>query len=70
MRYRPRDFSGEDILDQLDYIVPRTLGKHHDNKDKKSKRNAEELNWTRKSIFLKLEYSSTLKIRYSLDVTY
>ncbi|KAM1523267.1 hypothetical protein ACFX10_013309 [Malus domestica] len=68
MRNRPRDFSGEDILDQLDYIVPRTFGKHRDNKDKKRKRNAEELNWTRKSIFFELEYWSKLKIRHNLDV--
>ena len=51
MRYRPREFSGDDILDQLDSLLPRTLGKHRTNKDKKRKRNAEELNWTRKSNF-------------------
>ncbi|CAN6586409.1 unnamed protein product [Malus baccata var. baccata] len=59
MRHRPKEFSGDDILDQLDSLVPRTLGKHCTNKDKKMKRNAEELNWTRKKdivlILCKLE---------------
>ncbi|CAN6677699.1 unnamed protein product [Malus baccata var. baccata] len=54
MRHRPKEFLGDDILDQLDSLLPRTLGKHRTNKDKKRKRNAKELNWTRKSIFFRV----------------
>ena len=35
LRHRPREFSGDDILDQLDSLLPRTLGKHRTNKDKR-----------------------------------
>lgn len=58
MRHRPREFLGDDILDQFDYLVPRILGKHLTNKDKKRKWNAEELNWTRNNIFFELKYWS------------
>ncbi|XP_050121430.1 uncharacterized protein LOC126599134 [Malus sylvestris] len=68
MRHRPQEFSGNDILDQFNYLVPHKFGKHDSNKDRKRKRNVEELNWTRKSIFFELEYWSKLKIRHNLDV--
>ncbi|CAN6719181.1 unnamed protein product [Malus baccata var. baccata] len=69
MRHRPKEFSGDDILDQLDSLVPCTLGKHCTNKDKKMKRNAEELNWTRKSFFFFFSSNTgpKLKIRHNLD---
>lgn len=70
MRHRPRKFSCDDILDQLDSLLSCTLGKHRTNKDKKRKQNVEELNWTRKSIFFELEYWSKLKIQHNLDVMY
>jgi hypothetical protein len=34
----------------------------------KRKRTDDELNWTNKSIFFKLPYWSTLKLRHNLDV--
>ena len=43
-----KDLSGEDVLHQLESINV-TLGKHPNNK--KRKRNPEELNWTKRSIF-------------------
>lgn len=43
-------------------------GKHPNNKDRKRKRNSEELNWTNKSIFFELDYWSKLKVRHNLDI--
>lgn len=68
MRPPPREFSGEDILEQFDFIRPCKPGKHPNNKERKRKRNDEELNWTKKSIFFQLDYWPHLKIRHNLDV--
>ncbi|CAL2254664.1 unnamed protein product [Prunus armeniaca] len=50
MRQPPRKFSGDNILDQFDYLLPRVLGKHPNNKDRKRNRNSEELNWMNKNL--------------------
>jgi len=60
-----KDLSGEDVLHQLESINV-TLGKHPNNK--KRKRNPEELNWTKRSIFFQLPYWKNLKLRHNLDV--
>ena len=45
----PRELTGEDVLMQLERLQGLTLGKHG---NRKRKRNPEELNWTKRSIFL------------------
>nr|XP_048326798.1 uncharacterized protein LOC107423378 [Ziziphus jujuba var. spinosa] len=67
-RLAPRQFSGAEILQQLDRTIESRPGKHPNNVDKKRKRAACELNWTRKSIFFELEYWSKVKFRHNLDV--
>ena len=44
----PRELTGEDVLIQLERLQGLTLGKHG---NRKRKRNPEELNWTKRSIF-------------------
>ncbi|KAK3206781.1 hypothetical protein Dsin_020827 [Dipteronia sinensis] len=68
MRPAPKEYSGNDILKQLERVKDEMPGKSPHNKDRKRKRDASELNWTKKSIFFELEYWSHLKIRHILDV--
>ncbi|XP_042976304.1 uncharacterized protein LOC122307470 [Carya illinoinensis] len=63
-RMPPRDLGGYDILTQLQMIGDVTFGKSV----RKRKRTAEELNWTKCSIFYTLPYWSTLRLRHNLDV--
>ncbi|XP_042975467.1 uncharacterized protein LOC122306950 [Carya illinoinensis] len=63
-RMPPRDMGGYDILTQLQMIGDVTFGKSL----RKRKRTAEELNWTKCSIFFTLPYWSTLRLRHNLDV--
>ncbi|XP_042958038.1 uncharacterized protein LOC122293546 [Carya illinoinensis] len=63
-RMPPRDLGGYDILNQLQMIGDVTFGKSL----RKRKRTAEELNWTKCSIFYTLPYWSTLRLRHNLDV--
>lgn len=46
----PRQFSGDDILNQLNFVKKVKPSKNPNNKDKKRMRTPEELNWTRKNI--------------------
>ncbi|XP_052294335.1 uncharacterized protein LOC107178912 isoform X1 [Citrus sinensis] len=64
----PKEYLGDDILRQLEKINEARPGKNENNKDRKRKRSASDLNWTKKSIFFELEYWSKLKIRHILDV--
>lgn len=64
----PKEYLGDDILRQLEKINKARPGKNENNKDRKRKRSASDLNWTKKSIFFELEYWSKLKIRHILDV--
>ncbi|XP_042962433.1 uncharacterized protein LOC122296696 [Carya illinoinensis] len=64
LRMPPTMVEGADLLTQ-----PQMLGDIHFGKSRrKRKRTAEELNWTKKSIFFKLPYWSTLRLRHNLDV--
>lgn len=68
LRGPPRQFSGDDVLNQLNFVKKVKPGKNPNNKDRKRKRTPEELNWTKKSIFFELPYWSKLKLRHNLDV--
>ncbi|XP_042975438.1 uncharacterized protein LOC122306930 [Carya illinoinensis] len=63
-RMPPTHPSAEDILQQLNSIRHVDFGKG----TKRRKRNLEELNWTKRSIFFYLPYWSSLKLRHNLDV--
>ncbi|KAF5459572.1 hypothetical protein F2P56_019511 [Juglans regia] len=60
----PNLLTGLDIINQLSFIGDVHFGKGL----KKRKRNPNELNWTKRSIFFNLPYWSTLKLRHNLDV--
>ncbi|KAL3838469.1 hypothetical protein ACJIZ3_023060 [Penstemon smallii] len=63
-RDKPMPMSGDDVVAQLSCIQPVTFGK---TQPKKRKRD-EDLNWKKNSIFFKLPYWRTLKLRHNLDV--
>ncbi|WMV25908.1 hypothetical protein MTR67_019293 [Solanum verrucosum] len=65
-RLKPKELSGDDVLQQLDLLNTYRPGKHSNNK--KKKRLPIELNWMRKSIFFELPYWKSLKLRHNLDV--
>ncbi|KAL3358884.1 hypothetical protein AABB24_015793 [Solanum stoloniferum] len=65
-RLKPKELSGDDVLQQLDLLSTYRPGKHSNNK--KKKRLPIELNWVRKSIFFELPYWKSLKLRHNLDV--
>ncbi|KAF5465237.1 hypothetical protein F2P56_015262 [Juglans regia] len=60
----PRILEGADVLAQLQMLGDVQFGKS----GRKRKRTAEELNWTKYSIFFKLPYWVTLCLRHNLDV--
>ncbi|KAJ9567086.1 hypothetical protein OSB04_003052 [Centaurea solstitialis] len=64
----PRQFSNEEIKAQLDRLPTLIPGKHPDFGGVKRKREAFELNWTKRSIFFELEYWSSLQLKHNLDV--
>lgn len=64
----PRQFSGDEILLQLEELPTCTPGKAPDNEDRKRKRGVDELNWSKKSILFELPYWSKLLMRHNLDV--
>lgn len=64
----PKEYSGHDILKQLDMLGEYKPGKHSNDKDRNRKRKPVELNWTKKSIFFELEYWSFLKLHHNLNV--
>ena len=55
---------------QLENIAIVKLEKDPNNKDRKRKRAPNELNWYKKNIFFELQYWSSLKLRYNLDIIY
>ncbi|XP_042973009.1 uncharacterized protein LOC122304812 [Carya illinoinensis] len=63
-RIQPSVLEGSDILAQLLMLGDVQFGKSH----RKRKRTVEELNWTKYSIFFKLPYWVTLRLRHNLDV--
>ncbi|XXG84911.1 hypothetical protein AAC387_Pa11g0115 [Persea americana] len=64
LRERPKSLSGDDVLEQLSHVGHVKFGK---TQPKKRKR-AEDLNWTKHSIFFELPYWRNLKLRHNLDV--
>ncbi|XP_042973033.1 uncharacterized protein LOC122304832 [Carya illinoinensis] len=64
LRMPPTMVEGADLLTQLQMLGDIQFGKSC----RKRKHTAEELNWTKKSIFFKLPYWSTLRLRHTLDV--
>ncbi|CAK9158322.1 unnamed protein product [Ilex paraguariensis] len=64
LREAPISLSGDDVLEPLSHIETVKFGK---TKPKKRKRD-EQLSWTKSSIFFKLPYWKTLKLRHNLDV--
>ncbi|XP_042958085.1 uncharacterized protein LOC122293618 [Carya illinoinensis] len=64
LRMPPTMVEGADLLTQLQMLGDIQFGKSC----RKRKHTVEELNWTKKSIFFKLPYWSTLRLRHNLDV--
>ncbi|CAL8992061.1 unnamed protein product [Prunus brigantina] len=62
-RLRPREWSGDEILEQLNRLDFSPFGK-----TVTRTRPATHLNWTHKSMFFELPYWSKLKLRHNLDV--
>ncbi|CAL2239656.1 unnamed protein product [Prunus armeniaca] len=62
-RFRPREWSGDDILEQLNRLDFSSFGK-----TVTRTRPSTHLNWTHKSMFFELPYWSKLKLRHNLDV--
>ncbi|XP_068339221.1 uncharacterized protein [Pyrus communis] len=60
---RPREWSGDEILDQLNHLE---FG--HFGKGVNKPRPTTHLNWTHKSMLFELPYWSKLKLRHNLDV--
>ena len=65
-REKPHQFSGSELLQQLE-VWPDCKFRKHPNNNKR-KRTPEELDWTRKPILFELTYWSKLKLRHNLDV--
>ncbi|KAI5325030.1 hypothetical protein L3X38_034103 [Prunus dulcis] len=62
-RLRPREWSGDEILEQLNRLDFAPFGKT----DSRT-RPSTHLNWTHKPMFFELPYWSKLKLRHNLDV--
>ncbi|CAL2238214.1 unnamed protein product [Prunus armeniaca] len=62
-RLRPREWSGDEILEQLNRLDFSPFGK-----TVTRTRPSTHLNWTHKSMFFELPYWSKLKLRHNLDV--
>lgn len=58
----------EELLIQSEHLESKIPGKHEKYGGKKRKRQTTDLNWTKKSIFWKLPYWSSLSLRHNLDV--
>ncbi|KAM1818421.1 hypothetical protein PS2_000186 [Malus domestica] len=67
-RLPPKVLSGAEILQQLDKVRSFSPRKYENNRERDQPRAAEELNWTKKSIFFELEYWSKLRLRHNIDV--
>ncbi|KAL6533521.1 hypothetical protein OROMI_027633 [Orobanche minor] len=67
VRDKPIPLSGEDAVQQLSNVDQNKFGKVR-RQQKKRKRDQVNLNWTKHSIFFKLPYWKSLKLRHNLDV--
>ncbi|CAL8991373.1 unnamed protein product [Prunus brigantina] len=63
VRLRPREWSGDEILDQLNRLDFAPFGK-----TVSRIRPSTHMNWTHKPMFFELSYWSKLKLRHNLDV--
>lgn len=69
LRGPPKVRTGDEILKQSEHVQPRMRGKHKKfEKERKRKCEPAELNWTKRSIFFKLDYWPKLLLRHNLDV--
>ncbi|KAL5572352.1 hypothetical protein UlMin_021949 [Ulmus minor] len=66
----PRRFSSVDIMDQLRRVKTTIPGKHPNYGGVKRKRDDDELNWRKKSIFYELPYWAEIELKHNLDVTH
>ena len=64
----PRRFTCQDILDQVNALTTAVPGKHPQFGGVKRKRNADESNWRKKSIFFELDYWASNKLTHNIDV--
>ncbi|KAL2465528.1 Uncharacterized protein Adt_41379 [Abeliophyllum distichum] len=64
----PPQLTSADILQQLSRVKIRIPGKHPSYGGVKRKRDKDELNWRKKSIFYELPYWSTNELKHNLDV--
>ncbi|XP_062093425.1 uncharacterized protein LOC133799424 [Humulus lupulus] len=67
-RRPPRCFTCEEILEQVNKLVPQVLGKHEMFGGVKRRRIAEDQNWRKKSIFYELDYWSSNTLKHNIDV--
>ncbi|XP_062114422.1 uncharacterized protein LOC133825508 [Humulus lupulus] len=67
-RRPPRNFTCEEILEQVNKLVPQVPGKHEMFGGVKCRRIAEDQNWRKKSIFYELDYWSSNTLKHNIDV--
>ncbi|KAK1427928.1 hypothetical protein QVD17_16680 [Tagetes erecta] len=67
-RLAPKPVNGDDCLRQLEHLTIHHHGKHPSHGGKKRKRDPQDLNWSKKSIFFELPYWPKLLIRHNIDV--
>ena len=67
-RRPPRRFTCEEILEQVNKLVPQVPGKHENFGGVKRRRIAEDQNWRKKSIFYELDYWSSNTLKHNIDV--
>nr|XP_043639273.1 uncharacterized protein LOC122610343 [Erigeron canadensis] len=67
-RDAPKPINGDDCLRQLERMNIHQHGKHPAHAGTKRKRNNEDPNWSKKSIFFELPYWHDLLIRHNIDV--
>ncbi|KAM6580121.1 hypothetical protein CsatA_003895 [Cannabis sativa] len=67
-RHPPRRFTCEEILEQVNKLVPQVPGKHDQFGGVKRRRVAEDQNWRKKSIFYELEYWWSNTLKHNIDV--
>ncbi|KAJ0492169.1 putative Transposase-associated domain-containing protein [Helianthus annuus] len=67
-RLAPKPVNGDDCLRQLEHLTIHHHGKHKAHGGKKRKRNPDDLNWSKRSIFFELPYWPKLLIRHNIDV--
>ena len=67
-RHPPRRFTWDEVLEQVNRLVPEVPGKHESFGGVKRMRVAEDQNWREKSIFYELDYWSSNILKHNIDV--